>query len=136
MSGRSEGANELSANGELAMSERDIFTAARGITDPEARAVFLAGACGGDAALRQRVETLLRADATPDSFLDVPVVAPAHPDTAPQEADVRPGTGSKDGSLSFLEPSRARPAPTTRSRSTTRPWPSTAFWSPSTPAPR
>src|SRR5262245_39728141 len=58
-----------------AMSERDIFMAARGITDPAARASFLTEACGDDLAMRKRVERLLRADGAPDSILDVPAVA-------------------------------------------------------------
>ena len=41
------------------MSERDIFTAAREMTDPAARSAYLDGSCGGDAGLRARVEALL-----------------------------------------------------------------------------
>ena len=61
------------------MSERDIFTAAREMTDPAARAAYLDGACGGDAGLRMRVEALLRAHDRPDSLLDHPAVAPHDP---------------------------------------------------------
>ena len=61
------------------MSERDIFTAARELTDPVARAAYLDGACGGDAGLRSRVEALLRAHNQPDSLLDHPAVAPPAP---------------------------------------------------------
>ncbi len=58
------------------MSERDIFTAVREMTDPLARSAYLDGACGGDAGLRSRVEALLRAHDQPDSLLDHPAVAP------------------------------------------------------------
>jgi serine/threonine protein kinase len=54
------------------MSERDIFTAARQATDPAARSAYLDEACGRDAALRGRVEALLRAHEQPDSLLDAP----------------------------------------------------------------
>jgi hypothetical protein len=56
------------------MNERDLFTAARAESDPAARAAFLDEVCGGDAALRKRVERLLRADEDADSLLDVPAV--------------------------------------------------------------
>jgi serine/threonine protein kinase len=61
------------------MSERDLFTAARAITDPAARAAYLDQACGGDAALRKRIERLLRADSGPDSLLDTPERAAEEP---------------------------------------------------------
>jgi eukaryotic-like serine/threonine-protein kinase len=57
------------------VSERDIFTAAREMTDPVARSAYLDGACGGDTELRTRVEALLRAHDQPDSLLDRPAVA-------------------------------------------------------------
>jgi serine/threonine protein kinase len=61
------------------MSERDIFTAARQMTDPAARSAYLDEACGGDPALRGRVEALLRAHERPDSLLDAPAAAPPEP---------------------------------------------------------
>jgi hypothetical protein len=42
------------------MTQQDIFTAALQITDPDARSVYLAQACGGDAGLPRRVEILLK----------------------------------------------------------------------------
>src|SRR5262245_55399804 len=57
---------------EPAMNERDIFIAARDKTDPAARSAYLAQACGGDAALRRRVEGLLRASARAGDFLETP----------------------------------------------------------------
>src|SRR5947209_10721837 len=40
-----------------------LFLAASDLADPAARAAYLDRECGGDAALRARVEALLRADA-------------------------------------------------------------------------
>jgi hypothetical protein len=57
------------------MSERDIFTAARQISDPVARSAYLDEACAGEKALRERVEALLRAHERPDSLLDAPAAA-------------------------------------------------------------
>jgi serine/threonine protein kinase len=92
------------------MSERDIFLAARAITGPDARAAYLNDACAGNAALRKRVERLLRADRERDSILDVPAAAPpdlpqAAADAPSQhpEDDIAPEQGSEE-SLGFLEP--------------------------------
>src|SRR5687768_4654331 len=80
------------------MSEREIFTAARDIAAPAARAAFLETACAGDGVLRARVEALLRADARPDSLLDVPAVSPPEPETAPTRAfPARGGAAPGDG---------------------------------------
>jgi serine/threonine protein kinase/WD40 repeat protein len=49
--------------------EEALFQAAAQVTGPE-RAVFLNGACYGDPALRQRLEALLAAHDTKDSFLE------------------------------------------------------------------
>jgi eukaryotic-like serine/threonine-protein kinase len=51
------------------MNEREIFTAARGIAGAAARVAFLDGACGGDSAVRGRIEALLGAADAEDSFL-------------------------------------------------------------------
>src|SRR6516164_9614377 len=58
----------------LRMTERTIFMAALEIADPAERATYLEQACGGDAALRHQVETLLAAHEREGEFLDVPVV--------------------------------------------------------------
>ncbi len=58
---------------------KDIFLAAHIIGDREERARFLEQACGGDAELLQRVQTLLDADAGPEGFLDRPVSSEATP---------------------------------------------------------
>src|SRR5262245_53611050 len=54
-------------------SEQAIFLAALD-KDLAERTAFLDEACGGDAALRQGVETLLRLHAGPNRFLEVPAV--------------------------------------------------------------
>ena len=54
------------------MTEREIFTTARGKGDSASRAAFLDEACAGNVALRLRVERLLRADAKGDVLIDEP----------------------------------------------------------------
>jgi hypothetical protein len=56
------------------MTERTIFLNTIEHTDPAARAAYLDVACAGDPALRKRVESLLRSNADPGGFLDVPAV--------------------------------------------------------------
>src|SRR5262245_4644297 len=68
------------------MSEREIFTVARDIADPAARAAYLATACVGAAARRGRVHALLRAAARPAGLLDVPALPPPDPGPAPTRA--------------------------------------------------
>ncbi len=46
-----------------------VFHDARAITLPGEREAYLRGACGNDAALRSKVEALLKADAEAGSFL-------------------------------------------------------------------
>src|SRR5262245_59924476 len=58
------------------MSERDLFIAALQISDPVERSSWLDRECGGDAALRQRIEVLLQALDKAGSLLDNPVVVP------------------------------------------------------------
>jgi serine/threonine protein kinase len=99
------------------VSERDIFTAAREMTDPAARSAYLDGACGGDPGLRSRVEALLRAHDQADSLLDHPAVAPPDPDAGATQAltgTPDPGvaagqttggeTGASEEPLTFLAP--------------------------------
>ena len=50
-----------------------VFLAALDITDDTARAAYLDGACGSDAALRERVEKLLRAQGRSGAFLSEPL---------------------------------------------------------------
>ena len=64
------------------MTEREIFMAVLDLPDPEARASYLNGACGGDHALRARVEALLRSHDGAGRFLSRPAVAPLAPTMA------------------------------------------------------
>src|SRR5438034_11681682 len=84
------------------MSERDIFTAARQLTDPAARSAYLDEACAGDPALRERVEALLRAHDQPDSLLDAPAAAPPDPGIAATRSDGAHPEGAD--ALTFLAP--------------------------------
>src|SRR5262249_40250529 len=58
--------------GARAMTEETIFTAAREKQSPTERSAFLDEACGGDAALRQRVEALIEAHEQAADFLEKP----------------------------------------------------------------
>ena len=85
-------------------SIESIFSAALEITSVSERAAYLNRACAGDAALRARVEVLLKADADAGSFLDKP---PAALDaTVDGTADGTDGndTGAWPSDLSFLDP--------------------------------
>jgi eukaryotic-like serine/threonine-protein kinase len=88
------------------MSERDVFDAAREMTDPAARSAYLDGACGGDAELRSRVEALLRAHDGHDSLLDQPTLAPHEHDPATDRTIAFEGgeTGHDEVPLGFLSP--------------------------------
>jgi eukaryotic-like serine/threonine-protein kinase len=55
------------------MNERSIFMAALAQDTPSGRSVYLEEACGGDAALRQRVEALLTSHEHAGSFLGKPI---------------------------------------------------------------
>jgi serine/threonine protein kinase len=58
--------------------EKELFEQALELAAPGARAAFLADACGGDAALLQRVAALLRASEAPAAFLpEAPGALPA-----------------------------------------------------------
>ena len=59
------------------MRERSIFIEALEKDDPAAQAAFLDAACGGDSALRQRIEILLQAHSAAGGLLDRPAVSPA-----------------------------------------------------------
>jgi hypothetical protein len=91
------------------MTEETIFTAALKKPDPTERAAYLDEVCAGDAALRQRIETLLASHAT-SGFLQTPAVQPWEEFT-PREGDetrTGPGTGTGTGGdipLDFLAPS-------------------------------
>jgi hypothetical protein len=55
-----------------ASPEQAVLAEALQRATPEARAAYLAGACGADAALRRRVEALLRAAENAGDFLEEP----------------------------------------------------------------
>src|SRR5205809_1122571 len=59
----------------LTIDEEAIYHVARRIADRDARAAYLEQVCTGDAALRGRVEGLLRACEQEDSFLEAPACA-------------------------------------------------------------
>jgi serine/threonine protein kinase/tetratricopeptide (TPR) repeat protein len=71
------------------MSERDLFEAALE-QPPEKRAAFLDGVCGNDAALRQRLDALLRKHDQAGSFLEKPATPPLA--TIDEPLSERPGT--------------------------------------------
>jgi eukaryotic-like serine/threonine-protein kinase len=54
------------------MTERTVFLGALDRKVPCERADYLDAACAGDAALRARVEALLRSNAEAGDFLEVP----------------------------------------------------------------
>jgi serine/threonine-protein kinase len=72
------------------MHEQSLFIAALEKEDPTERAAFLDQACGGDPALRQRIERLLQRHEQADSLLDAPAAAPAA--TVAESSAEGPGT--------------------------------------------
>jgi WD40 repeat protein/serine/threonine protein kinase len=62
---------------------KSIFLAAVELSLPAERKAYLDDACGGDAALRQRVEALLRAHDEPESYLEPPLVERAQAEELP-----------------------------------------------------
>jgi WD40 repeat protein/tRNA A-37 threonylcarbamoyl transferase component Bud32 len=79
------------------MNEQTVFLAALEIVDSAQRRAYLDDACAGDAALRERVEALLRAHEREGKFLDVPAVE--------QLAAAAAETGKTGDDLAFLCPS-------------------------------
>jgi WD40 repeat protein/serine/threonine protein kinase len=82
-----------------AMTERDVFEAALELP-PENRGAYLHGVCGGDAALRQRLEALLSKHDRAGNFLEAPVANLVI--TADDPIAERPGTVI--GPYKLLEP--------------------------------
>src|SRR6266699_1297388 len=80
--------------------EETIFAAALALP-PEERAVCLDQACGGDAALRQRVETLLKAHAA-SAFLEEPA-APVASHTLQISPPVSERAGDRIGRYKLLQ---------------------------------
>ena len=56
------------------MDERTLFLNALEEDDPERRCAYLDFACAGNAALRDRLEALLRSHQQVDTFLEVPAI--------------------------------------------------------------
>src|SRR5438105_1102532 len=75
------GRNQMISLGNHAMNERDLFIAALQKDDAAERSAYLGQACGGDAALRQRIEHLLDLHNQAGSFLS-PLAADAGAATA------------------------------------------------------
>ena len=75
------------------MSERAVFLEALRVGDAGLRLALIGERCGGDEALRRRVEALLRAHDAAGGFLDAPATRP--------RGDLELPAG---GPLDFLEP--------------------------------
>src|SRR5262245_36593682 len=91
------------------MTEREIFIEALDKAAPAGRAAFLAAACAGDAALRGRIEALLRSHEGAGEFLkgSAPERLAGVPGVGVLEDETRTGLSKPDGDipLDFLEPS-------------------------------
>lgn len=97
---------------------KEIFLEAADLSDENARAAYLDKACGTDAALRARVEALLRSHDPQGSFLGAPAAVVPEPDDGatqavtgipvPSVAVVQTTDGengsSHDEALTFLTP--------------------------------
>jgi serine/threonine protein kinase/tetratricopeptide (TPR) repeat protein len=78
-------------------AERHLLTLFSAALDHEAgaeRDAYLGGACGGDAALRARIEGLLRAHEHGGWFLEPPPAGPRPPGEGPGESTAGDGTGA------------------------------------------
>jgi hypothetical protein len=82
------------------MNERSVFLAALEKDNPDERAAYLEHACGGDVALRQRVERLLKLHEEPGDFLAEP-----SPSTGPtlDERPLTEGPGTCIGQYKLLQ---------------------------------
>jgi serine/threonine protein kinase/tetratricopeptide (TPR) repeat protein len=83
------------------MNEHELFAAALEIDDPDRRAAYLDRACGGDHAMRARVEALLRAHEQAGSFLQAPPVAGPPTLDTPRAPE---GPGTVIGPYKLLQP--------------------------------
>jgi serine/threonine protein kinase/tetratricopeptide (TPR) repeat protein len=82
------------------MNEHELFAAALEIDAPAERSAYLDRACGGDDALRARIEALLRAHQQAGSFLVAPPVAGTVTLEAPKP---REGPGTVIGPYKLLQ---------------------------------
>lgn len=97
------------------MSEETIFTTALDKRTPAERSAFLDEACGGDAALRQRVEALIAAHEQADNFLELPVLEQIAAGEAPAREPTDAIRGAADGIAEMpadplLGPTQAEPS--------------------------
>ncbi len=83
------------------MNERQIFEAALEIKDQKERKAFLEKICGGNQALRSRIEKLLQSLEISSDFLGVP----APQELAAANDPLESSESMKDAFLRFLEPS-------------------------------
>jgi WD40 repeat protein/serine/threonine protein kinase len=84
--------------------EQSVFGEAILLATPEARAAFLDAACGTDSALRQRVESLLRAAESPGNFLEAPPTGlSGDADATLHGREFSEGPGDKIGRYKLLE---------------------------------
>ncbi len=79
-----------------------VFLRAREITDPAARAVYLAEACGDDSAQLDRLERMLADEAAADAFFSKPAVPAIEPPVPPREWNGK-GPGTVIGRYRLLE---------------------------------
>ncbi len=87
-----------------APSEQSVFAEAILLPTPEARAVHLDSACGTDAALRQRVEALLRAAEKAGDFLEEPPTGlSSGPGSTLQMQELSEQPGDKIGRYKLLQ---------------------------------
>jgi serine/threonine protein kinase len=84
-------------------SEQAVFAEALLRDTPEARADYLASACGNDTALRQRVEALLRAAESAGDFLEQPPVGLSHSDPVSKVNELSEQPGDRIGRYKLLE---------------------------------
>src|SRR5262245_8376432 len=93
------------------MTEETIFAAALERDSPAERAAYLEEACAGNAALRRRVEGLLKSHFHGGKFLETPLVQRATDESREQgcsaETQGEPPSGAGAESLDFLAPSDA-----------------------------
>ena len=89
----------------------DLFNSALE-QEPDERAAFIEQACGGDAALREQLESLLAADDKAQDFMEAPAMGltAAGTHTDPDYADSLVGQhmGQDQGDLSAIESEQGR----------------------------
>jgi WD40 repeat protein/serine/threonine protein kinase len=83
------------------MNEHELFAGALEIDAPDERSAYLDRACGGDDALRARIEALLRAHEQAGSFLAAPTVAGLATMDAPKPLE---GHGTVIGPYKLVQP--------------------------------